>query len=497
MHEPPATRSPVAAVAVVVMALAFGGGRPAHAQGEAELIVQRLSDRLHALAGQGRFSGELLISVEGRAVASERFGAVLGRSASTGPDIYPIASVTKTVTAIGILLLAQQGKLALTDSLAKFFPEVGAGKLSREGRAITLDDLLGHRSGLLGMTLFPAEMRQHHERAALRMLDQARLGWRPGERRVYSNEGYVVLGEVIRRVSGKPYDRFVREAITQALGLADTVMVLDEDQRKRLVPGLLGTFVGLKEARSLIPHRLRYDDQYPEASDGGLFATARDLERLLRALFEGRLLRQPWLGKMIEPEAGQSRGLRVTPLADAGPRRVLWHNGATPESGYQSFVGFLPGPSMAVVALADVDGSAVDLTDVVLDAVEGLPPQPVPRWTFSRVMNTAAAVHFGLLMAATGLFGLWWCLGHPRKGRADDVSYAALSAMVVPIGLVEAPSGLFAAGCLAAAAMGALVLRRPAGQPWRWRGPKLWEAVLSVAVAASALGAVLLLRALS
>jgi CubicO group peptidase (beta-lactamase class C family) len=447
------------------------------------------------LAEQDRFSGELQVSVNGRLVTSQRYGAAATPAPS--PTVYPIASLTKTVTAMAVLLLAQQGRLALTDPLAKFFPEIDAGQLTSKGRPVTLDDLLGHRSGLVGMQLLPAQLRADPQAASVTMLRKARLAATPGSHRSYSNEGFVILGEVIRRVSGQRYDRFVDQAISKPLGLADTAMALDEPQRRRLLPGLVGSLVGLHPARSLIPHRLRHDDSWPGAADGGLYSTAADLQRLFQALFQGRLLRDPWLAMMIAPREGGTRGLITTRLDQAGARRVLWHNGETPESGYQSFAGFLPQDSTVVVVLANVDDTAVDLTGVVLDALENLPARPPARWSFGRTINTVYALRLHLIAAGLGLFSIWWRWKRPRRDRAEDLSAIAGGFILMSALLVEARTPVFVAGSLATAVLSGLVLRRPAPRPWTWRGQRSWTAMGLVLFAAATVLGVLLFRQLS
>jgi CubicO group peptidase (beta-lactamase class C family) len=343
------------------------------------------------------------------------------------------------------------------------------------------------------MRLFPEQIRAQPEQAALRMLSAAHLATTPGRRRVYSNEGYVLLGEVIRRVSGKRYDQFVRDEIARRLQLVDTAIDLDPSQARRLVPGLMGSLLGLHEARSLIPHRLRHSEAWPGGSDGAIRSTAADLHRLVRGLVEGRLLQGPWLRKLIDPEKGQTRGLIVSPIAGSG-RRILWHNGATPESAYQSFVGFIPDRSLTVVVLANVDDAAMNLTTVVLDAVESLPWQPPPNLTFNRIFNTVRALRVFEIGALLALLALWWCVGHPRRKRVDDVVYAATCVVFVVCLLVEAGQGVFVAGCLSAAVLFGLVLRRPTAQPWRWRADHGGTAVAILTVFAVAVAGVLVLR---
>jgi CubicO group peptidase (beta-lactamase class C family) len=392
-----------------------------------------------------------------------------------------------------VLLLAQRGQLALSSPLAKFFPEVDGGKLTMDGQPVTLDHLLGHTSGLTGMRLFPAQLRSQPEQAALRMITRAHLATTPGRREVYSNEGYLLLGEVIRRVSGKRYDEFVRDEIARPLQLVDTAIYLDPLQERRLVPGLMGSLVGLHPAASLIPNQLRFRDTWPRGAAGAIRSTTSDLDRLIRGLVEGRLLQEPWLEKMLYPEKGQTRGLVVNLIADSG-RRILWHNGITPLSAHQSFVGFIPDRSLTVVVLANVDDSAMNLTDVVLNTVDGLPWHSPTNLTFNRAINTVRVLRVFEIWALLALLTLGWWVGHPRRKRAEDVSGAAGCAIAVVFLLLDAGQEVFVGGCLSAAVLSGLILRRPPAKPWRWRERDGAVAVVMVILLAAVLVGVLGLR---
>jgi CubicO group peptidase (beta-lactamase class C family) len=104
-HESTTTTA-AAPILTLLLGVALAQGADPPAPPEARALVGRLGQRLRTLAGQDRFSGEMLVSVDGKVVASERFGRIAARSEAEGPNIYPIASVTKTITAIGVLLLA-------------------------------------------------------------------------------------------------------------------------------------------------------------------------------------------------------------------------------------------------------------------------------------------------------------------------------------------------------------------------------------------------------
>jgi CubicO group peptidase (beta-lactamase class C family) len=162
------------------------------------------------------------------------------------PDTqFLLASITKQFTAMGILILMERHKLQLDDPLSKFCPEFPA-----YAREITIRHLLNHTSGftqyqelLLGKvdeaTYFrssksPPAPHEFTAAEALQALSrQPKLRFSPGTRFEYSDSAYVVLAQIIERVTGQRYAEFVKENIFDPLGMKDTLVV---DERKQRVP---------------------------------------------------------------------------------------------------------------------------------------------------------------------------------------------------------------------------------------------------------------------
>jgi len=137
-------------------------------------------------------------------------------------SIFQIMSMTKPITAVGIMMLMEDGRLALSDPVEKYLPEFR--QLRSDYRPITIRDLLTHTAGVntpeiarnimstLDLTL--AE--------AVSYYAQAPLDFEPGSRWNYSNPGFAVLGRIIEVVSRRPYERFIDERILKPLGMRDS-----------------------------------------------------------------------------------------------------------------------------------------------------------------------------------------------------------------------------------------------------------------------------------
>jgi uncharacterized protein YbbC (DUF1343 family) len=215
------------------------------------------------------------------------------------PDtIFDAASLTKPLaTAISVMKLIEQNKLALTDPVAKYIPAFGAaGKQN-----VTIEQLLLHRGGLEPANGLDDYSEGHD--AALQRIYDLQLETEPGERFVYSDLGFIVLGELVAKVSGKPLDQFAREAIYQPLGMNDTTFNPPTSLRDRIAPTTVTGRV----------HDPRASKLGGVAGHAGVFTTADDIARFCRMIVSGgehdgrRLLSELTVDLMIEPRCGDDQ----------------------------------------------------------------------------------------------------------------------------------------------------------------------------------------------
>jgi len=165
----------------------------------------------------------LLVVRDGSAVVRRSYGRsnLEDRIASTPETNYRLASVTKQFTAAAILLLSQDGKLALDDPVKKWLPSLPSAVDS-----VTITHLLTHTSGIIDYEdVIPAgTVEQVHDAYVLRLLEsQDSVYFKPGTRYSYSNSGYSLLSLIVARASGKSFATFLRERIFLPLGMNHTV----------------------------------------------------------------------------------------------------------------------------------------------------------------------------------------------------------------------------------------------------------------------------------
>jgi len=211
---------------------------------------------------------------EGEVVYSRAFGtANLELDVPLTPQsVFYIASVSKQFTAASIALLALEGQLSLDDDIRTYLPE-----MADFGDTVTIQQLVHHTSGIrnrTGLARLSGRTRRDYSNntRTLALLSRQRtLNFRPGEEYLYSNSGYVLLAEIVKRVSGQSLREFAEENIFGPLGMANTEF--DDDYRtivKHRVASYSQGEQGLH--RYLKPHRYN-------VGPGGLLNTVEDLLR--------------------------------------------------------------------------------------------------------------------------------------------------------------------------------------------------------------------------
>src|SRR6266550_2006246 len=176
----------------------------------------------------------VLVGRHGKVVWRKAYGARAvepQREAMTTDTIFDLASLTKVVaTTTSIMILVEQGKIRLGDSVVQFIPE-----MKGEGRdAITIEQLLTHMTGFAPD--FDLRDRWTGYDEAIKRLYREPLRSQPGTRFVYSDINYIALGEVVHRVSGQMLDEFARRNIFVPLGMRDTGFRPDARLRPRIAP---------------------------------------------------------------------------------------------------------------------------------------------------------------------------------------------------------------------------------------------------------------------
>lgn len=255
---------------------------------EADRVIER------AIADKQLPGAVLLVGRGQRIVYQKAYGQralVPQPEAMTLDTVFDMASVTKVVaTTTSVMVLVQEGKIRLNDRVAAFIPDFG-----RYGKGdITVRHLLTHVSGLRPDVDLGDPWVGYEKAIALAAEEVPTSA--PGERFVYSDINFFLLGEIVARVSGMPFDRFARERVFMPLGMADTMFNPPESMQPRIAPTQRCTRYGWPcEGPDQIMLRGIVHDPTARrmagvAGHAGLFSTAADLARYCRMILNGGVL---------------------------------------------------------------------------------------------------------------------------------------------------------------------------------------------------------------
>jgi N-acyl-D-aspartate/D-glutamate deacylase len=314
------------------------------------------------LLGDGRGAATpgvaAMVIRDGRVVEQGGWGmADLERGIPIGTDTaFRLASVSKQFTAVAILMLAEEGRLAIDDPIVRYLPE-----LSRFGDGIRIRHLLTHTAGLpdyYDVMVAVSGVERPTNRDALAVY--AAWGeplFAPGEREEYSNPGYELLALIVERASGRRFSEFVEGRIFAPLGMTASAVY---DER---APAIANRAYGYHRSgdgfERLDDHPLNF-----LVGSGGIYSTLEDLYRWDRALDSEQLVRRATLEEAFRPTrlaGGEERpygfGWNLTP--HLGQRRVS-HGGSW--VGFRTFVARYPDAAFSVVVLsnqAETDSEAL------------------------------------------------------------------------------------------------------------------------------------------
>jgi CubicO group peptidase (beta-lactamase class C family) len=355
---------------LVVIAVLVGGSAGAQAASSPADPAFRLVDSIFAgykATGPGCAVG---VMRGGRLVFQRGYGAA---DVEHGAEITPrtafyLASLSKQFTAMAIVLLSQDKKLSLDDSVRRWVPEVPA-----LGYTITIRDLLSHTSGLrdyftlLGIQGWPADGTLTQRQFLDLVSRQRGLNFPPGERFLYSNTGYALLAVVVERVARTTLRDFAASRIFAPLGMSNTIF---RDDHQMVIPNrALGYEATGSRLRLSVP-------QIDVVGDGGVYSTIEDLAKW-DANFDTGVVGGKDGVELLQTSGVLSNGmitgygLGLTLGQFAGTRTVFMSGSY---AGYRSTYLRFPEQQLAVTTLCNT--TAASATTAELVATVFLPPVP-------------------------------------------------------------------------------------------------------------------------
>ncbi len=236
----------------------------------------------------------VIVVRDGKVVFRKGYGkANLELGVPVEPDmVFRLGSITKQFTAVGILMLAEQGKLSLDDDITKFLPDYPT-----KGQRITIEHLLTHTSGIKNYTSLPEWLALWRKDLTVKeiidLFKNQPMDFAPGERWSYSNSGYILLGAIIEKVSGQTYQDFIEKNIFAPLGMKHSYY----DNTARLIPRRVEGYSKVNEGYQ----NAAYLSMTQPFSAGSLMSSVDDLALWDAALYTEKLVTQQSLKRAWTP----------------------------------------------------------------------------------------------------------------------------------------------------------------------------------------------------
>ena len=403
----------------LAMAMAgTGQALPADFRARADALLQSS----YADSGPG---AAVIVTDDGKVVYKAGRGlADIERKTAIGPDtVFRMGSITKQFSAAIILQLAAEGKLSLDDPLSKFLPDY-----PRPGADATVAQLLNHTVGVQSYTAIPGFMAGDAPAKAvttdqlLAMFKDMPSPSKPGEKFEYNNSGYVLVGAVIEKVTGKPWHRVVEERIARPLGLKSVRYGVLERETASMATGYTRRDGKVTPARPIhmsIPH-----------AAGALIGTVEDLAKWNAALHGGKVIPAAWHAKMVTPTrlpdgTVEQYGFGIA-NRDVRGRKAVGHGGGI--FGFSTDSIYLPEEDVFVAVFTNSDEPQTDPGMVTLKLAALAVGDPFPAFRKQALDAKAVEPWLGVYKVANGERRLFMRDGKLFTQRSGGQELQAVSA---------------------------------------------------------------------
>lgn len=380
-----------------IVALAVWGVLITYNNSAAQTKVQKIEALLGQYHEYGQFNGSALVAENGKIIFKKGFGmANMEWEIPNAPDTkFRVGSITKQFTAMLVMQLVEKGKLKLDGKITDYLPDYPKSTSDK----VTLHHLLTHTSGIPGYTEFPNFFRDvsrdpYAPAAFVKTFADSALQFEPGAKFTYSNSGYFLLGAIIEKVTGKPYEQVLVESILLPLNMKDTGYDHYNTIIKKRAAGYQKGPGGFENAP--------YLDMSIPYSAGSLYSTVEDLYLWDQALYTDKLLSEKSKALLFKPyiPAFGSRYAYGWAVGKALIGRtkdsvmVIEHGGGI--NGFNTLISRLPNEKHLIVLFNNTGGAPLgamsqSLRGILFDKSYDLPKKSIAEAVFATMMEKGIA----------------------------------------------------------------------------------------------------------
>jgi D-alanyl-D-alanine carboxypeptidase len=355
---------------------------------------QGLDSLFGVLEKNNKFMGSIAVSQNGRLLYANTIGYadVENSKKADFKTRYRIGSVAKMFTASLIFKAVEENKIALSQTLDKYFPEIENSKI------ITIGNLLNHKSGIHDFTNDKSYSSYNtgprSERQMIEIIAKGKSNFEPGSKVGYSNSNYIVLSYILEKIYKKKYGAILYSKIIKPLGLKDTYF---------------GNTIQIKNNESYSYHFVNKWDKATETDlsipmgAGGIVSNAADLTVFIEQLFKGKIISQQYLSvmKTINEYHGIGIGMGILAFTNF-EKKSYGHNGAIDD--FKSLLNYFPEEKLSIAVTSN--GSVYPIESVLSCAMNSYFNTPFTIPTFNYVVLKPAVMDLYLGQYASQLIPL-------------------------------------------------------------------------------------------
>lgn len=336
-----------------------------HGQTKAEKI-----DKLVAMyAEYGQFNGSVLVSEKGNVIYKNGFGfANMEWNIPNQADTkFRLGSITKQFTAMAVMQLVEQGKLKLDVPISTYLPDYP----KKNADIITVHHLLCHSSGIPNYTTRNFIEKYNRDpytpTTFLKFFADSTLDFKPGEKFSYSNSGYFLLGVIIEKVTGKPYEQVLQENIFTPLHMNNT----GYDHSNTILKNRAAAYE--KNGRNYV--NANYLDMSIPYAAGSLYSTVEDLYLWDQALYTDQLLKKENKDMLFKKQMEMSRGyygygwiMNDMPIGNTKELvQTIGHSGGI--NGFRTMLTRFPADKSMIILLNNTGGAPLQEMTIAISGI--------------------------------------------------------------------------------------------------------------------------------
>jgi CubicO group peptidase (beta-lactamase class C family) len=335
----------------------------------AQTPAQEINELLKQYTKQNSFNGVVLVAQKGKILLEQGYGYknATAKLLNDSNTVFQIGSITKQFTSAIILQLQEQHKLSVQDKLSKYIPDYP------NGDSITIENLLTHTSGIYNYTNDDTYMQKNSANPIkladlISLFKNKPLDFAPGTKYSYSNSGYVLLGYIIEKITGKSYFTVLKENIFKPLGMTHTGFDFKNLKNQNKAIGYLKLTAKNIQVAPIVDSSVSY-------SAGSIYITVGDLYKWDRALYTNKIIHDSSLQKAFTPFKNNYGYGWV--IDSSYGKKVVMHEGGI--FGFVSFIARIPADETCIILLENEQSSGLPKIAENINSILNQQPYDFPR----------------------------------------------------------------------------------------------------------------------